>query len=94
MSKEKHYLYCLIKDNKPTYVGVTKDIHRRRQQHKSKGKVFDNLLVVKSYNSKKEALIAENSIIRMNGLFNLGLENAKYCLDEYYYSVEVSNKYR
>lgn len=94
MSKETHYLYCLIKDSKPTYVGVTKNIHNRKKQHKSKGKIFDNLLVIKSYNSKKEALIAENSIIRMNGLFNLGLENAKYSLDEYYYCIEVANKYR
>ena len=94
MSKEKYYLYCLIKDNNPIYVGVTKNIHNRKKQHKSKGKKFDNLLVVKSYGSKREALIAENSIIRMNGLFNLGLENAKYALDEYYYSVEVANKYR
>jgi predicted GIY-YIG superfamily endonuclease len=81
-----HVLYCLIKDKKPCYIGVTSK-HRLRirvNEHKSQGKSFDSFKIVKEYKFKKEALVAENSIIRLNGLFDIGLINSKLPLDDYY----------
>ena len=81
MKLEYWYLYVLIKDKKPIYVGVTNDIKRRKQQHKQSGKAFDKMVVMKKYKQKKDAYIAENILIRYNGKFNIGLVNAKHCDD-------------
>lgn len=84
MAKDMYSLYALIKDKKPIYVGVTVDVSKRKRQHYLKGKEFDRVVVIKSYSTRKEALIAENSIIRFNGMFNIGLENSKFFNDEYF----------
>ena len=48
------------------------------------------LIIIKHYKTKKEALIAENSLIRFNGMFNLGLENSKFFNDEYFNIFELN----
>lgn len=75
---ENNYVYALIKDSNPIYVGCTSNIKRREFAHK-KNKTFDFLFVIKKYDNKKDALCAENAIIRFlsilecpiieNGLF-------------------------
>jgi len=82
MSKHKKYcLYVLMLDKKPVYVGISKNPFRRSLQHKIDGKNFDRYHIIKSYDNKKEALAAENSLIRFNGLFDIGLTNAKHTQD-------------
>jgi hypothetical protein len=87
-------LYCLLKDGKPIYVGVTKNIINRKSKHK-KTKDFDQFIVIKKYKDKHLAYCAENSLIRFNGLFDIGLKNAKYANDDFintfYIKREVSN---
>ena len=88
-----YVLYALIKDKKPCYVGVTPKnrLKKRTIEHKKIGKTFDSYIIVKEYKTKREALIAENAIIRLNGLFDLGLVNAKFVLDDYY-NMRLNNK--
>jgi len=63
-----HSVYVLIKDKKCVYVGCSKDVARRKRQHK-KDKDFDSLFILKKYNTKKEALFAENVLIDFVTLF-------------------------
>ncbi len=88
--KGKYCLYVLIKNKKPIYVGVTVNCEKRKRQHKLKGKDFDRLVIIKFYDTKKDALIAENSLIRFNGMFNLGLENSKFSIDEYFNIIDLN----
>ena len=80
-----YVVYCLIKDLKPCYVGVTTKgrVLKRIKEHKSLGKDFDTHIVLKQYKTKKEALTAENAIIKLNSVFDIGLINGKLLLDEY-----------
>ncbi len=66
-------VYCLIKDGNPFYVGMTSNIKVREKSHKI-DKDFDYLFVIKNYQTKKDALIAENSILRFLSLLNLETE--------------------
>ena len=88
--KGKYCLYVLIKSKKPIYVGITTNSEKRKRQHKLKGKDFDRLVIIKYYNTKQEALIAENSLIRFNGMFSLGLENSKFFNDEYFNVIDLN----
>ena len=87
---KKYHLYALIKECKPIYVGVTSDIVKRKNNHKSLGKDFDSVKIIKTYKDKKNALCAENSLIRFNGLFDIGLENAKHDNDKYFNLFKLS----
>ena len=78
---EYWYLYALIKDSNPIYVGVTNNTLRRKDQHRRSGKIFDSVYVIKKYKDKTHALIAENILIRYNGKFDIGLINAKHADD-------------
>lgn len=84
----KYYLYALLKDNKAIYVGVTNQIKNRINNHRG-DKEFDKYKIIKTYNNKKEALIAENAIIRFNGMFDIGLINAKHQSDYYYNLIQL-----
>lgn len=66
---EKHKVYALIKNSKCVYVGCTSNIKNRLSKHKS-DKDFDTHVVIKSYKKRKDALLAENSIIRFLGFFH------------------------
>ena len=61
-------VYVLVKNKKPIYVGCSNNIKNRLSKHKL-DKDFDEYIIVKTYSTKKEALIAENSIIRFISLF-------------------------
>lgn len=75
----KHFVYALIKEGKPIYVGCCLNVKTREQAHR-RGKTFDYLFVIKEYHNKEIALNAENAIIRflsilqdkniLNGLFH------------------------
>jgi len=67
--KKQYKLYALVKNGVPIYVGCTVNVQLRINQHKSSDKVFDSYVIVKSYDNKKDALIAENSIIRYLSIF-------------------------
>lgn len=72
-----YYLYALIKNEKPIYIGVTTNVKARKNQH-SKEKDFDRIIIIKEYEDKQLALCAENAIIRLNGIIDIGLVNAKH----------------
>jgi len=82
---KEYVVYCLVKDLKPCYVGVTTSgrILKRIKEHRGLKKDFDTFIVLKYYKTKKEALIAENAIIKLNSIFDLGLVNGKIFMDEY-----------
>ena len=83
-------LYVLTKDSKPIYVGVTTNITQRKRKHKLT-KSFDSMKIIKRYKDKKLAYAAENSLIRFNGLFDIGLLNAKHSLDDYFNKCVLNN---
>jgi len=72
MQKEKYCVYVLIKDKNPIYVGCSGNLKTRLSNHK-KLKDFDSHIVIKRYDNKKSALIAENSIIRFISIFGDGI---------------------
>lgn len=85
------HLYVLIRNSKCVYVGSTSNIDRRKKQHK-KNKVFDELFVLKSYDSKELCFNAENSIIRFLTLFGDGdWYNAEETLLTYKRDLEIRN---
>lgn len=61
-------VYVLMKEESPIYVGYTSNIEKRLKSHKS-NKDFDDYIVLKSYKTKKEALIAEYAILSFLTLF-------------------------
>lgn len=63
-----YYVYILLKDKNPIYIGSTKNVSIRISQHR-KTKDFDNFYVLSSYSNKKDSLIAENSLIRFVSVF-------------------------
>lgn len=69
--KKLYNVYALIKDNKVVYIGCTSNISRRIYDHR-RTKNFDKNIIIKSYKNKKDALIAENSIINFLTLFGDG----------------------
>lgn len=69
LSDKEHFVYCLILNEKPIYVGCCVNTKRRELSHRQ-SKIFDYLLIIKKYNNKKQALIAENSIIRFMSILN------------------------
>lgn len=89
-----YVVYCLVKDLKPCYVGVTPKhrVSTRVKEHKALGKIFDTYLVIKEYNTKKEALIAENAIIKLHSIFDIGLVNGKILIDDLK-GWELKNRY-
>lgn len=77
--KKKHSVYLLIKDGNPIYVGCSSNVISRIRSHRFKGKEFDKYIILKVYDSKRDALLAENAIIHFISLY--GSENwlnAKY----------------
>tara|TARA_R100001244_G_scaffold111328_1_gene82348 strand:+ start:515 stop:796 length:282 start_codon:yes stop_codon:yes gene_type:complete len=66
--KKPFKVYILIKNKKPVYIGCTNNIKNRISSHKQE-KDFDEYLILKSYKTKKEALTAENSLIRFISYF-------------------------
>ena len=69
MEQNIYVLYVLTLDGSPVYVGVTELGKTRISQHKKSGKKFDGWFILKKYNNKKEALAAENGIIRFMTVF-------------------------
>lgn len=68
-NEEKKYdLYILIKDKKPVYIGVTCNIKRRIIDHR-RNKDIDTYYILKTYKNKKDALLVENSILKLLALF-------------------------
>ena len=82
MKHKKYIVYLLLKNGKPVYVGCTCNLNNRLSKHKQ-NKDFDSHYKLKTYNTKKEALCAENSLIRFISVFG-GDQwlNSKDCLLE------------
>jgi hypothetical protein len=76
-------VYILIKDKKPIYIGCSSNVENRVSKHKLI-KNFDEFIILKTYKTKKEALIAENSLIRFISVFGgkewLNSKDAMLCL--------------
>lgn len=87
-----HSVYVLIKDKKAVYVGCSKNVSTRVRTHR-KSKDFDSHVVLKIYKTKKEALTAENAIIRFLTLFGEGdWYNAEYILLSYERDIKIRLK--
>jgi len=65
---KQYHVYALIKGTYPIYVGCSCSLSTRLSKHK-KTKDFDYHLIIKSYDNKKDALVAENAIIRYLSYF-------------------------
>ena len=86
-----HSVYILIKDKKAVYVGCSKDVRTRVRAHR-KSKDFDSHTILKRYKTKKEALTAENAIIRFLTLFgDCEWYNAEYILLSYERDIKIRN---
>ena len=76
-----YYVYILVKDKKPIYIGVTKNIPNRISKHKS-NKDFDGYLIFHESESKIECLLIERSIIKFNSFYiskeDILCDNKKY----------------
>lgn len=68
-----YFVYCLVKKGVPFYIGMTSNIHNRELSHR-RTKDFDYLFVIKKYKSKKDALIAENSLLRFMSIIDIGVK--------------------
>lgn len=82
---KRYIVYCLVKNGRPYYVGVTtkRRLRLRLKEHKAAKKDFDTHLILKDYKTKKEAFLAENAIIKLHSVFDINLVNAKLPIDEY-----------
>lgn len=54
MSKRNYYKYYLKKGRKIVYIGITDDLKRREEEHRSVGKDFDKIVKV-GYRVTKES---------------------------------------
>ena len=68
---KKYCVYLLIKDKKPVYIGCSVNLKNRLKSHRL-SKDFDSYIVLKQYNDKKQALSAENALIRFISIFGGG----------------------
>jgi hypothetical protein len=66
--ENKFSVYVLILENNPVYVGCSNNVKNRISHHKT-NKKFDRYIIIKEYQSKKDALIAENALIRYLSIF-------------------------
>lgn len=62
------YIYVLLLNNSPIYVGKTNNLKNRISNH-SKKILFDNYLVIGHYYSEDQAMIAERSAISSLSIF-------------------------
>lgn len=76
-----HVVYALMLNNKPVYVGCCMNLIRREKSHRI-NKKFDYAIVIKEFDNKKDALIAENAIIRFMGVFE-----EEFFLNSLYYKI-------
>jgi len=58
------YLYSLYHKDELVYIGITKDIKKRINQHKRTNKVFDRYEIVSIFNDRFYALREENILIK------------------------------
>lgn len=65
----EHFVYALIKNEKPIYVGCTSNIKNRVRSHKLT-KDFDGYVIIEKYSNKKDALLVENGIIKFISMQN------------------------
>lgn len=66
-----HIVYALMLNGKAIYVGCCMNTEKRERAHR-RLKKFDYLIVIKKYDNKFDALVAENAIIRFMSLFEKG----------------------
>jgi len=71
---EFYYIYILYKGDVPVYVGMSSNVKRRVNQHKS-DKDFDSIIIACGHGNKKTAKIIENGIITLMKLINPDLIN-------------------
>jgi predicted GIY-YIG superfamily endonuclease len=69
---KKHYLYVLYNKDKgtPVYIGVTQSLKQRVLRHEQ-SKDFDGVIILETFNSKKEALTAERSLIKFLSIWKI-----------------------
>ena len=81
IGQKMNYVYILIKDKTPVYIGVTSNVSNRISKHK-KTKDFDGYLIFYESESKQECLLIERSIIKFHSLYisEIGVlsNNSKY----------------
>ena len=76
--QNKWVVYALIKKSELIYVGCTSNLKLRLLNH-GLCKNFDDYIIIQSFDNKKDALIAENAIIRFFSIFQSEkIENSLY----------------
>lgn len=79
-----YYVYILMKNERPVYVGMSKNIEQRIKTHRSKRPKgeFDGYSIFFKSKSKQECLLVERSLIKFSSLYENRSEvlplNAKY----------------
>lgn len=68
------YIYILLSNNIPVYVGKTKNIAQRMKSHSLRLE-FDRYLIVGSYYIEEQAVTAERAVISSMFFFNKRLLN-------------------
>jgi hypothetical protein len=90
MNNFKEYVvYALVLNKECVYVGCTSIIKNRVYNHRA-SKLFDSHIIISRHIDKKEALLAERSIIKFLSIFGGDkLYNGKYDLLSYEAKVEL-----
>lgn len=71
-------VYALCRNKNCIYVGCTSNLKNRLKQHKS-NKNFESYIVLSKHNNRKDALLAERSIIKFLSVFGSDeIYNSKY----------------
>tara|TARA_R110002020_G_scaffold115776_2_gene265907 strand:- start:39 stop:374 length:336 start_codon:yes stop_codon:yes gene_type:complete len=73
-NKSVYYVYVLLKNKKPTYIGLTTCVKHRISTHK-KTKDFDSYFILERTNDKKIAMAVELNLIRYNKAYGNDITN-------------------
>lgn len=66
-----HYVYILIKNDIPAYVGVATNVKRRVREHRyhKPHKDFDSYIIFYESEDKKECLSVERTLINFSSIY-------------------------
>jgi len=78
----KYYIYVLLLNNNPVYVGLSTNVNNRISKHK-KNKIFDSYVILRSFKDKERALNYEKGIIDFMTFFNKNSLNSTNNLIEF-----------
>lgn len=86
----RYFIYALVFENNPVYIGMTTSIAKRTQQHRLSGKIFSSVYIIYSYKDKNLALAAERYLIKFISAFGKDCYNTQDFFG-LYYKIENQN---